>query len=107
MKVKLPWILSLILILSMVAVPASAGPVTPQKAQPAALSVTGIPTITADAPAYQPDDAAGPARYTVMLAAPSVASYTGGVEGLAPTAPRAVTASAWRSSCRTTAERAA
>lgn len=89
MKVKLPWILSLILILSMVAVPASAGPAAPQKAQPAALSVTGVPTITADAPAYQPDDSAGPARYTVMLAAPAVASYTGGIEGLAPSAPRA------------------
>lgn len=78
MRKKLFSVFSILVLLSMLVVPVSATP-----APASATSTAG------GAPVIEPDGAQGPAIYIIQLADPPVATYTGGVDGLAATSPSA------------------
>ena len=87
MKSKIAALLTLIMVIAMVASPAFALPLD------STLESTAQPPKAAsqpqEAPLFQAADAAGPARYFVILSDPSVPNYTGGIDGLEATNPAA------------------
>ncbi len=79
MKGKIVAMLTLAIVFAMLVSPVLAAPAPPKAPAPPA----GPAALT------QSTNASGPARYFVILADPSVPSYTGGIEGLAATNPAA------------------
>lgn len=83
-KLKFVGLVAVLLVMVVAVASASSGP------QPGDLTVVGTPTIAGDIEVVQPKDATGPGRYIVQLEDEPVATYRGGVEGLAPTSPAAL-----------------
>jgi uncharacterized repeat protein (TIGR01451 family) len=95
MRSKLFRIFSIMMILSMIAVPVSAKPAPPdpsvdfQAAE--AYPVYGVDgKLDQRGVINEVKGATGPARYIVQLQAPAAASYAGGIKDLAPTQPSAI-----------------
>jgi subtilisin-like proprotein convertase family protein len=86
-KTKILSVLTMVMVLSMIASTVLAAP-----APPASQASGAAPDATA-APLFQAADAAGPALYIIQLQEASLASYMGGVAGLAATSPEATGAS--------------
>ncbi|MFZ2358384.1 MAG: S8 family serine peptidase [Anaerolineae bacterium] len=85
MNGKIARLLTLVMVLAMIASPVFASPLdspVESTAQPPAANPEA-------APVFQAADAAGPARYFVILSDPSVPSYTGGIAGYEATNPAA------------------
>ena len=80
MKGKIVAVLTLVMVLAMLVSPVLAAPAPPKAPAPP----------PGPAALIQSANASGPATYIIQLQDPPLASYQGGIDGLAPTSPSAL-----------------